>query len=86
MTGIWFYVGLALFDLSGFPLAVLTILTNPTLAGMTRADFHCSQEHLETMFFGARTVPLQLTIALAGVFFAYLLSALGKDIGAPPGI
>jgi hypothetical protein len=38
------------------------------------------------MFFGARAVPLKLTIALAGVTFAFLLSRFGKDIANPLGV
>lgn len=86
MTGIFFYAGLIMFFLAGFPLAVLTILINPTIADLARADYYRTGERREAMFFGARAIPLKLTIALAGVVFAYLLIAFGKDIAAPLGV
>ncbi len=86
ITGIYFYISLAMFVAAGFPLAVLTILINPTIADMARADFRKTGQRREAMFFGARAIPLKLTIALAGVVFSYLLSAFGRDIGGPLGI
>ena len=86
MTGIYFYISLAMFFLAGFPLACLTILINPTIADLARADFYKTGQRREAMFFGARAIPLKLTIALAGVVFAYLLSAFGKDIAGPLGV
>ncbi len=86
MSGIYFYFSLAMFFLAGFPLACLTILINPTIADLARADFYKTGQRREAMFFGARAIPLKLTIALAGVVFAYLLSAFGKDIAGPLGV
>lgn len=75
-----------MFILAGFPLAVLTILINPTIADLARADYFRTGQRREAMFFGARAIPLKLTIALAGVVFAYLLSVFGKDIADPFGV
>ncbi len=86
MTGIFFYISLAMFFLAGFPLAVLTILVNPTIADLARADYYKTGQRREAMFFGARAIPLKLTIAMAGVVFSYLLSAFGKDIAGPLGV
>ena len=86
LTGIWFYVSLAMFVLAGFPLAVLTILINPTIADLARADYYKTGLRREAMFFGARAIPLKLTIALAGVVFAFLLSTFGKDIDGSLGV
>lgn len=86
MTGIYFTISLAMFILAGLPLAVLTILINPTIADLARADYFKTGMSREAMFFGARAIPIKLTIAMAGVVFAYLLSAYGKDIAAPLGV
>lgn len=86
LTGIWFYISLAMFVLAGFPLAVLTILINPTIADLARADYYKTGLRREAMFFGARAIPLKLTIALAGVVFAFLLSTFGKDIDGSLGV
>ncbi len=86
MQGLYFYISMAMFVLAGFPLAVLTILINPTIADLARADYYKTGQRREAMFFGARAIPLKLTIALAGVVFAYLLSAFGKDIANSLGI
>ena len=84
--GIYLSISLAMFALAGFPLAVLTILINPTIADLARAEYYKTGQHREAMFFGARAIPLKLTIALAGVVFTYLLSAFGKDIAQPLGV
>lgn len=81
-----FYLSLAMFALAGFPLAVLTILINPTIADMARADYYKTGRRREAMFFGARAIPLKLTIALAGVVFAFLLSTFGRDIAQSLGV
>ncbi|MFO8191641.1 MAG: MFS transporter [Bacillota bacterium] len=86
LTGLSYVLGLTVFVLAGFPLAVLTILINPTIADMARADYFRTGRRREAMFFGARAVPLKLAVALAGVCFAFLLSAFGKDIGEPLGV
>lgn len=86
LTGIWFYISLGMFVLAGFPLAVLTILINPTIADLARADYYKTGLRREAMFFGARAIPLKLTIALAGVVFAFLLSTFGKDIDGSLGV
>ncbi len=86
LTGIYFYISLAMFFMAGFPLAVLTILINPTIADLARADYNKTGQRREAMFFGARAIPLKLTIAMAGVVFSYLLSAFGKDISGPLGV
>ncbi|HSW35048.1 MAG TPA: MFS transporter [Candidatus Limnocylindrales bacterium] len=85
-AGIYFYIKLALFALAGFPLAVLTILINPTIADLARLDFYTTGQRREAMFFGARAIPLKLTVALAGVVFAFLLSEFGRDIGQALGV
>jgi glycoside/pentoside/hexuronide:cation symporter, GPH family len=86
MQGVNYYFSLFMFALAGFPLAVLSILINPTIADLARADYRKTGESREAMFFGARAIPLKLTIALAGVVFAFLLSAYGKDIAHPLGV
>ncbi|HED24216.1 MAG TPA: hypothetical protein ENN91_03730, partial [Firmicutes bacterium] len=86
LTGLFYTPGLAVFALAGFPLAVLTILINPTIADMARADYFQTGRRREAMFFGARAVSLKMTVALAGACFAFLLSAFGKDVGDPLGV
>jgi glycoside/pentoside/hexuronide:cation symporter, GPH family len=86
MSGAAFYVGLAMIGLSGLPLAILSILINPTVGDMARAEALRTGESREAMFFGARAIPLKATIALAGVTFTFLLSAFGKDIANPLGV
>ncbi len=86
MAGIYFYISLFMFFLAGFPLAVLTILINPTIADLALADYYKTGQRREAMFFGARAIPLKLTIAMAGVVFSYLISAFGKDITGPLGV
>jgi glycoside/pentoside/hexuronide:cation symporter, GPH family len=86
LNGLYFYLGLGVLALAGFPLAVLTILVNPTIAEMALADATRTGEHREAMFFGARAVPLKATIALAGAFFGFLISAFGKDVAEPLGV
>lgn len=86
IDGPFFYLILFMFFCAGFPLAVLTILINPTIADLARAEYYQTGRHHEAMFFGARAIPLKLTIALSGVVFAYLLSAFGRDIASPLGV
>lgn len=86
LAGAAFYPGVALFALAGIPLAVLTILVNPTVAELAREDACRTGQNREAMFFGARAIPLKLTIALAGATFAFLLSAFGKDVASPLGV
>lgn len=86
MEGPSFYFGLAMIGLSGIPLAILTILINPTVADMARAEHARTGERREAMFFGARAIPLKATIALAGVNFTFLLSTFGKDVAEPLGV
>ncbi|MDY6827092.1 MAG: MFS transporter [Bacillota bacterium] len=73
LTGLSYALGLAVFVLAGFPLAVLTILINPTIADMARVDYSRTGRRRETMFFEARAVSLKMTVALTGVCFAFLL-------------
>jgi GPH family glycoside/pentoside/hexuronide:cation symporter len=79
-------VSLAMIGLCGLPLAILSILINPTIGDLARAEQARTGESREAMFFGARAIPLKLTIALAGVTFTYLLSAFGKDVANPFGV
>lgn len=86
ISGAAFYIALAMIGLSGLPLAILSILINPTVGDMARAEYARTGESREAMFFGARAIPLKATIALAGVTFTYLLSAFGKDVANPLGV
>ncbi len=86
MESIFFYLGVALFGLAGIPLASMSILVNPTVAEIARAEAVKSGRHQEGIFFAARAVPLKITIALAGAVFGFLLSAFGKDIANPLGV
>ncbi len=86
MSGIFFYLGLLVLAMAGLPLAVLTILINPTIAEMARAHAEETGQHQEAMFFGARAIPLKVTIALTGALFGFLLAAFGKDISQPLGV
>lgn len=86
MTGTYFYAGLLAFSLAGLPLAILATLVNPTVADLARVDALGTGIHREAMFFGARAVPMKLTVAMAGVTFAFLLSAFGKDVASPLGV
>jgi GPH family glycoside/pentoside/hexuronide:cation symporter len=81
-----FYLSLFLIALCGLPLAILTILINPTIADLARAETIRSGQRKEAMYFGARAIPLKAAIALSGVLFSYLLSAFGKDICNPFGV
>jgi len=86
MSGAAFYAGLALIGLTGLPLAILSMLINPTVGDLARADYIRTGESREAMFFGARAIPLKATVALAGVAFTYLLSVYGKDVANPLGV
>jgi glycoside/pentoside/hexuronide:cation symporter, GPH family len=86
LTGMAYYISLVAFALAGVPLAILAILVNPTIADLARSAALQEGQGREAMFFGARAIPLKLSIALAGVFFAYLLSSFGKDIESPLGV
>ncbi|MEW6522968.1 MAG: MFS transporter [Bacillota bacterium] len=86
LSGMAFYAGLALFGVAGVPLAILTILMNPTIAELARSDALRTGQHREAMFFGVRAIPLKLSIAAAGVTFGFLLSTFGKDVSSPAGV
>ena len=86
LTGWFYHLSLAAFAVSGVPLAILAILVNPTIADLARSAAIQEGEGREAMFFGARAIPLKLSIALAGAAFAYLLSSFGKDIEDPLGV
>ncbi len=79
-------ISLSMIGLCGLPLAILTILINPTVGDLARAEYARTGESREAMFFGARAIPLKAAIALAGVTFTYLLSAFGKDVANPFGV
>ncbi len=81
-----YYANLGLFALAGLPLAILVILINPTIADLALADFYLTGIRREAMFFGARAIPLKLTIALAGVIFTFLLTSFGRNINQPLGV
>ncbi len=86
MSGVYYYLGIAIFGLAGLPLAILTILINPTIADLARAESIKTGQRREAMFYGARAIPLKLAIAVAGLTFSFLLAAFGKDIARPLGI
>ena len=86
MTAAAHYISLAMIGLCGVPLAILSILINPTVGDLARAEYARTGESREAMFFGARAIPLKAAIALAGLTFTYLLSAFGKDIANPYGV
>jgi GPH family glycoside/pentoside/hexuronide:cation symporter len=86
MSGAAFYAGLAMIGLTGLPLAILSMLINPTVGDLARAEYIRTGESREAMFFGARAIPLKATVALAGVAFTYLLSVYGKDVANPMGV
>jgi len=86
LSGAAFYAGLVIFAISGIPLAILTILINPTIAELARAEALRSGQHCEAMFFAIRSIPLKLAIAAAGLSFGFLLSRFGKDVADPGGV
>ncbi len=86
MTGIYFYLGVALFALAGIPTAAFSILVNPTIAEIARSQAMQTGGRREAIFFGARAVPLKITIAIAGGVFGFLLSTFGRDIADPLGV
>jgi len=86
MTGAAFYLGVALFALAGIPTAAFSILVNPTIAEIARSQAVQTGGRREAIFFGARAVPLKITIAIAGGVFGFLLSTFGRDIGDPLGV
>ncbi len=86
LQGPLYYLGLLMFVLAGFPLGVLTVLINPTIADLARADYYMSGIRREAMYFGARAIPLKMTIAMSGFVFAFFISHFGKDLANPLGI
>jgi len=86
LSGPAFYVGMGIFAISGIPLAILTILINPTIAELARGEALRSGQHCEAMFFAVRSIPLKLSIAAAGLSFGFLLSRFGKDVADPGGV
>jgi len=86
MAGIAFYLGVALFALAGIPTAAFSILVNPTIAEIARSQAAQTGGRREAIFFGARAVPLKITIAIAGGVFGFLLSTYGRDIAEPLGV
>lgn len=86
MTGIAFYIGIAMFGLGGITLSTCTILTLPVYADLAKEEALRTGVKREAMFYAARNLPLKITIALAGVVFAFLISAFGRDIAEPLGI
>ncbi len=86
MTGIYFYLGVGTFALAGIPTAAFSILVNPTVAEIARAEAVRTGIRREAMFFAARAVPLKITIALAGGVFGLLLSVFGRDVAEPLGV
>ena len=57
MSGVYYYLGIAIFGLAGLPLAILTILINPTIADLARAESIKTGQRREAMFYGARAIP-----------------------------
>ncbi len=86
MTGIFFYLGVAVLTLAGIPIAAFSILVNPTIAEIARSEAVQTGERREAIFFAARAVPLKITIAIAGGVFGFLLSTFGRDIADPLGV
>jgi len=86
MTGIFFYLSLAVFTLAGVPAAAFSILVNPTIAEIARSEAAKTGERREGIFFAARAVPIKITIALAGGIFGFLLSTFGRDVSDPLGV
>ncbi len=86
MTGIFFYLGIAVFTLAGIPMAAFSILVNPTIAEIARSEAVQTGARREAIFFAARAVPLKITIAIAGGVFGFLLSTFGRDIEDPLGV
>jgi len=86
MTGVFFYLGVAVLALAGIPTAAFSILVNPTIAEIARSEAVRTGEHREAIFFAARAVPLKITIAIAGGVFGFLLSKFGRDIAEPLGV
>ncbi len=86
MSGAAFYISLFMFGLGGITLSTCTILTVPTYADLAKEEASRTGVQREAMFYAARNLPLKLTIALAGVTFAYLISAFGRDIANPLGV
>lgn len=86
MTGVFFYLGIAVIALAGIPTAAFSILVNPIIAEIARSEAAKTGDRREAIFFGARAVPLKITIALAGGVFGFLLSTFGRDIADPLGV
>ncbi len=86
MSGVAFYIGVALFTLAGIPTAAFSILVNPTIAEIARSQAVQTGGRREAIFFGARAVPLKITIAIAGAVFGFLLVFFGRDIADPLGV
>ncbi len=86
MAGMAFYLGLALIGLAGIPTAAFSILVNPTIAEIARSQAVQTGGRREAIFFGARAVPLKITIAVAGGVFGFLLATFGRDVGDPLGV
>jgi len=86
MTGLYFYLGLAVLALAGIPTAAFSILVNPTIAEIARSEAARGRGRREGVFFAARAVPVKITIALAGGVFGLLLSTFGRDVGDSLGV
>lgn len=86
MSGLFFYLGLAVLVVCGFPLAALSTLLYSTTADIAREDALRTGVKREAMFYGARALPLKLVIALSGLVFGFLISTFGKDIANPLGV
>ncbi|HOL17268.1 MAG TPA: MFS transporter, partial [Bacillota bacterium] len=86
MSGLFFYLGLAVLVVCGFPLAALSTLLYSTTADIAREDALRTGIKREAMFYGARALPLKLVIALSGLVFGFLISTFGKDIANPLGV
>ncbi len=86
MTGIAFYIGIAMFGLGGLTLSTNTILTLPLYADLAKEESLRTGIKREAMFYAARNLPLKIIIALSGVVFAFLISAFGRDVAEPLGV
>lgn len=86
MSGVYFYIGIGLFALTGFPLAALSTMLFSIISDIAREDAMRTGKNREGMFYGVRAIPHKIALTTSGIVFGFLISSYGKDIGNPLGI
>ncbi len=80
------WVGLALFFIFGFPVAVLLVVPNAMLADITEYDAFITGHDREGMFFGAQGLFQKICMGLGTALIAALFAGFGKDVAQSLGV